>query len=351
MGLERMLLSAISHVDEIVIGVDGRSDEETLRVAQAYADCVFVFEGADIGMTPEEWEPGGKNPRGKIHFAAARNLGRARVRAPWTLVLDSDEHILARVDIRSALTAARPDQGAFKIGIAIIEPDGKAIFHSRDYQRIARTHYRWVSDTHNQLVCTNCSAPEDLDVEIAHDTSLRTLAEQTEREAQREVGIEDLVEQAAKGNLNALFHLAKHRAGAGDIEEAVRVVEDFRLRVEPNSGLAFQRQWVALGIAFRFYNADNPLEANRWACRALLDGPCIAAFCVLGDIAESEGDLPRALNWYEAACAVSDIRGITWPGVTETRWGRLGGIRRALLNAAGPDSAPAASGKSPTSGT
>src|SRR5882672_7889737 len=54
-GLERMLRSVLPHVDEIVLGVDGRSDAETLKVAQAYGDCVFVFEGADIGLSLEDW--------------------------------------------------------------------------------------------------------------------------------------------------------------------------------------------------------------------------------------------------------------------------------------------------------
>jgi hypothetical protein len=346
-GLERMLFSVIPHVDEIVLGVDGRSDKETLKVAQQYADCVYVFEAIDIGMRPEDWAPTAANPRGKIDFAAARNIGRSRVQAPWALVLDSDEYLIAE-DFRDAVKNARPSQGAFFINVVMADT-GVRQFVSRDHQRLARTGYVWSGAKDNQLDCKGSESPAALPVEILHDTRLR--ADQDQRDAQREAATEDLVARAERGDLNALFHLAKHRIGGSTaIEEAVRLTEDFRLRVEPNSPIAFQRQWVALGLAFRFYNEDNHHEANRWACRVLLDGPSIAAFCLLGDVAECEGDLERACNWYEAACAVIDTRGITWPGFSELRWGRLVALRFVLaegkklaLNAAGPDSPHGAS--------
>ena len=114
-GLERMLLSALPHVDEIVLGVDGRSDEATLRMAQAFGDCVYVFEGADIGLTKEEWKAD------KIHFANARNRGRVKVQAPWTLVVDADEYVgpvgdcaLSHWPIRKpSISRARCSRGAF----------------------------------------------------------------------------------------------------------------------------------------------------------------------------------------------------------------------------------------------
>jgi hypothetical protein len=52
--------------------------------------------------------------------------------------------------------------------------------------------------------------------------------------------------------------------------------------------------------------------------------------CLLGDIAEEQGDLVRARGWYEAACAVTEKHKLDWPGVTELRFGRLAGICRAL---------------------
>ncbi len=331
-GLERMLRSVLPHVDEIVLGVDGRSDEATLKVAQAYGDCVFVFEGADIGLSLEDWTPSELNPRGKIDFSAARNLGRARVQSPWVLVVDSDEYLEPQEDLREILAAAPADLGAFRPLVRVLE-GGQSIFESADHQRLARVKYRWTEPVHNQLVCADSTEPPKLKTAIVVDASLRGEAEAAAREAQREVGVSSLEEAALAGNLNAYFHLAKHRIGVGPLADAVRFVEDFRLRCEPNSILGWKRQWLALGVAFRFYTQENDFqEANRWAVRALLDGPSIAAFALLGDIAEDEGDLRRALSWYECACASSDTTNLAWPRLTNLRWGRLAGLQRALAS-------------------
>lgn len=366
-GLERMLRSVLPHVDEIVLGIDGRSGAETLKVAQAYGDCVFVFEGTDIGLSLEDWTPSEANPRGKIDFAAARNLGRARVRAPWVLVVDSDEYLETQADLRAVLAAAPAQLGAFRPLVRVIE-GGQGIFESPDHQRLARVKYRWTEHVHNQLVCVDSTEPPRIDAVIVSDPSIRDEAEQAARDAQREVGVSSLEDAALAGNLNAYFHFAKHRIGGAPLADAVRLVEDFRLRCEPNSILGWKRQWLALGIAFRFYTQENDFqEANRWAVRALLDGPSIAAFALLGDIAEDEGDLPRALSWYECACAMSDSTNLAWPRLTNLRWGRLAGLQRALsspeatayalallksaTDVSEPGSAPAASGTDPTSGT
>jgi hypothetical protein len=328
-GLERMLISVLPHVDEVVLAVDGRSDEATRKVAEAYADTVVVFEANDIGMSLVDWNPTETNPRDKIDFAAARNLGRSRVHSPWTLVLDSDEYLGDAEDLRAKVSQATAVIDGFRIRVRA------GTFEHPDPQRLARTKYRWTSSVHNQLLYPYEPVPADERTHIVCDTSLRDAEEQARRNAQRNVNIEDLVEEAAHGNLSALFHLAKHRAGQEDIAEAVRLVEDYRLRIEPHCPLSDERTWVALMLAFRYYNEDNLVEADRWAVRALLDGPSLTAFCLLGDVAEGQGDLVRAKGWYEAACALSERRPVEWPGFTELRFGRLAGIKLALANPRG----------------
>jgi hypothetical protein len=320
-GLERMLLSVLPHVDEIVLGVDGRSDEETLRVAQAYADCVYVFEAADIGLDEAAWKAN------KIHFANARNLGRGRVRAPWTLVLDTDEYVESVGDLRGDISLYPNATEHLECRVS-----SGGVTVNNDHQRIARTRLRWASATHNQLMSeTGLGGLSNL--RIMEDKSLRAAEENARRDAQREMGIEELVEEAGKGNIAALVHLAKHRAGVGDDDdEAVRLVQDYRFRIEPHSILADQRALTALTLAFRFYYKDNNEQAEVWALRALLDGPYVVAFCLLGDLAEEQGDLVRARGWYEAACAITEKPAIDWSGVTALRWGRLAGIKAALAD-------------------
>lgn len=323
-GLERMLLSTLPYVDEIVLGVDGRSDDETLQVARAFADKVHTFNAAGIGLDDMAWSAG------KIDFAAARNLGRELVNAPWALVVDSDEYIGEADDLRPELRAATSSTAAFQPRVCI-QVDGANRFEQRDFQRVARTEYRWHQAAHNQLrVPPGMAVPGDVNLQIISDTSLRTAEERARRDDQRELGIEELLAEAMAGNLNALFHVAKHKAVRGGLAEGAKLAEKFRLSIEPNGPGAYQRQWVALAMAIRYYQEDDSQEANRWACRALLDGPSVNAFCLLGDLAEEDGDLPRARSWYEAACAMTIDGPIGWPEHANRRMGRLAGIRRAL---------------------
>jgi hypothetical protein len=318
-GLERMLLTSLPHVDAIVLGIDGRSDEETTAVARLYADVVHVFWWYDIDMDSDAWKAN------KIDFPRARNIGRSLVQTSWTFVIDSDEYIASAPDIRALVAAAQANIGSFRTTITINSS------HYQDAQRLTLTKYRWEKSdhgSHNQLRCTDNHV--DIDMVIVSDTRLREHSEQQRREDQRERGIEDMVAAAAAGDLSAIFHVAKHRTSNSDLAEAVKLVENYRSRVEVNSILAEDRAWLALALAFRFYTAEQPDEATRWACRALLDGPSVAAFCVLGDVAEGEGRLQAALQWYQAACSMEETGKIKWPGLTELRFGRLSGIQRAL---------------------
>ena len=329
-GLERAILSALGEVDEIVVGIDERSDEETRRVAEAYANVIWSFFAEDLELTDEEWKAN------KIHFANARNLGRKRVGAPWTLVLDTDEYLAKTVDLRETVLAAGP-VGAFAPSVQ------NGAFTMRDPQRLAHTSYRWWSASHNQL---SYDAPQkNIDAVIVHDTSLRAAAEIARRTEQRKNGVHvDLSERAEKGDLVALFHLAKQLLGEND-EEGVKRAQEYRFKAEVHGPLADERAWIALGCASLYYNKDNFVEAELWALRVMLDGPRQEAFCILGDIAEDRGDLAQALVWYEAACITPETGKVGWPGITNLRWGRREGLRRALVVASAGQHPEAGSGQ------
>lgn len=316
-GLERMILSALWQVDEIHITVDGRSDEATVRVAEAFADEVGRFDAADIGVTEEDWKAD------KINFAAARNLGRARVKAPWALVLDTDEYLYESVDLREAVVrAVEMGAKAIDMGIALGE------FNARDPQRLALSAFRWERPSHNQLMFEG--PPLRIDATIVHDTSLRKAEDLARRDQQRLNGVNiDLAEHAKNGDLNSLFHLAKQRIGDGD-DECLGLVADYRLRTEIHGPLVEERSWLALGAASHLANQEKWDDAETWCLRAMFDGPRVDAMCYLGDIAEERGFLPLALAWYEAACAVPDKCALKWQSLSATRFRRRDGLRKAL---------------------
>lgn len=317
-GLERAILSALDQIDYISVSVDGRSDEETLHVARAYADSVQVFQATDIGMTEEDWTAD------KINFANARNFGRVRLPTPWSLVLDTDECLVATPDMREVVRAGKPKIGAYGIVVAV-EPSGQT---NDDHHRLARSSYRWYLESHNQLMIEDDYAELD-GARILHRLDLRAEKEIARRDRQRNGGIEGMEQRAKAGDLHALFHLAKHRI-ADDHPEAFDLVQEFRFRAEVEGPLADERTWVALYAAARHYNNDNYDQARVWCLRTLLDGPRAEPLCLLGDIAEDRGDLETAKIWYEMACAVPDRGRLRWTTLLVRRRGRLEGIKRAL---------------------
>jgi serine/threonine-protein kinase len=310
-----MLLSVLPHVDQIVLGVDGRSDRETLQVAEAYADISWTFDASDLHLSEEQWLAN------RIDFAAARNLGRQRVTLPWTLVVDSDEYLRSGCDIREKV-ATESDVAAFGVRVNV---NG---FEHADRQRLARTYFRWWSATHNQLNIEGGDKP--IQALIVQDTSLRLSQEIERRAQQRDLGIDLLEEEAAAGQLMALFHLAKHRLAQEDHPKAIKLVQDYRFRAEPHGPLVAERTALAFGAAGLFYEKGDFVEAELWAIRAMLDGPSVEAMCLLGDIAEDQGDLERALAWYEAACVVPEAKKLRSQGFSDLRWGRREGLRRGL---------------------
>lgn len=325
-GLERAIISAIDQVDEIVVVVDGRSCPETHKIAEAYADTVVVFEAEDIKLSQEEWD------NDRIHFARARNLGRERVQAPWTLVLDADEFLKCDNDFRDFVR--KLDIGVGGVNISI----GTADFFHRDAQRLARTQFRFFSSMHNQLPITGIEAEAPLSVFIRHDISLRSEIELQRRKKQRDEGIEQLVKEGRKGDLSALFHAAKHYIGNRD-DRGVSLIEYYRLRTEIHGPLAAERVWLALSAAAIYHERGDLRQAEIWAIRALVDGPRIEAFTMLGDIAEDDGDLNRARRWYECACAIEpETAKFSITEIIDQRVTRRDGLRITLMR---PPDAPA----------
>lgn len=325
-GIERAILSALPHVDEIVIGVDDRSDDETRKVVEAYADTPWRFGAADIGLSEEDWKAD------RIHFSNARNLGRSKVQAPWSFFLDSDEFIQRTEPVRERMRALPPNVGALLVNVQV---EG---YEQTDCQRIARSGFRWHSPSHNQLVALGSAAP--LDMKIVHDPSPRSPQEQARRDAQRADGVNLLAEAAEQGDMIALFHLAKQKLPYDEsFDEGVTLAEDFRKQTAVHAEGADHRQWIALAAASAFYRREKFEAAEVWCLRVLQDGPRLEAFYILADIAEDQGRLEDALNWLEIACVTPITNGMVVRPLVEQRWGRREALRR-VLNRKPPDAYP-----------
>lgn len=303
-GLERAIQSILPAMDEIVIGVDGRSTDATLLVAEAYADTFATFTAADLEMSEEDFQAN------RMHFANARNHTRKLVQAPWVLVIDTDELAFARCDLR-ALLQQQPASCMFVRTARTT--------HGTDTQydmwRLTAAVLRYTSAMHNRLVFANAAWDQQVipslerDAFLIVDDSTYKPAEfEILRESQREHGILELERDGLRGDLSALYHAAKHYLSAtrDDLEHGIQLAEQFRLVVEPHdSAHKFQRVHLALCISVCLLQRDDIARAEMWAVRALLDGPSIEAFTLLGLMARDREDRQLALQWFEAACAIT----------------------------------------------
>lgn len=314
-GLERAIKSARPHVDRVIVGVDTRSDDETWAVAQRLADETWRFFANDIGLSPEAWAAD------KIDFAAARNLGRAQVKTPWTLVIDSDEFLECTVDLRAFVRSLPNEVGAVALPVHL----GDSI--TLDHHRIARSEFRWRAHTHNQLVI-----PEQFqytvyqEAHVFQQLDLRSLEEQDRRQKQRDAAVEDLRTDAKAGDLAALYHVAKHAIHAR-AEDCVELANYFRLSTEVHGPAAKERRQLAILVACFFFDQKNYAMAETWMVKALMDGPSLEAFYLLGDIAELCGRRRDALVWHEIACIMPPSEEFGIPELLTKRFQRRDELR------------------------
>lgn len=323
-GLERMLVSALPEVDRVVVGVDDRTTDDTFEIAKIFADDVYTFGCTDAKMTAEQWQAN------RIHFANVRNANRVRITTPWAFVLDSDEYLEAPFGLRAAVRAAPDDIVA--LGLHVAMPG----FAAYDKHRVSRTSCRWVSETHNQLIYNDAGITLEQTLtttgKIVHDTSLRAPAEDARRTKQRRNNVDTWVEGAIeRGDMNAVFHGAKQFIGDNDIERGLQYTQAFRFGTLPRGSAAPERAYLAVAVAAYYYErTEDTQNAELWAVRAFLDGPCIEAACILGDLAEDRGDLTEALTWYTFACSIEDDRPIKWVDTVAKRFGRRAGLQHAV---------------------
>lgn len=287
-SLERALESAKEHVDEIDIGIDDRTTgPDTRKVAEKFTRSVWTFGHADVGLSAEQWQAG------LIHFANARNLGRDRARAPWVLVLDSEEYLKCNVDLRMLVRRYMfTSYNSFSPMVCL------PTLEFRDAKRLTRSNLRWVSPTHNYLIGAYPTVL--IDVQVVQDTSLRSLEDRERREKQRNDGMVLLRPLAEQGDMHAVYHLAKHYSVRGDLEESARLAEQYLMHEPAHGEFTDSRSMLCVVVAQAYQRKKQLQAAGMWAVRALFDGPHPDAFILLSELAEERGDSTAAETWAKA---------------------------------------------------
>lgn len=150
------LESAMETVDQIIVGVDSRTTDDTREVAADYADVLVDFDWTD-------------------HFANARNEIQQHATSDWILVIDADERLTdySRAAILEAHTT--PLEYGFTFVQENRDLDGNKI-GSHVVQNIRlypnSPDWKWVNRVHEQMTYqgdVNCRSIMKLnDIGVVH---------------------------------------------------------------------------------------------------------------------------------------------------------------------------------------
>ena len=201
LGLERAILSVIDFVDEIVIAVDSKSDDNTLEIAKRYADVVKELI----------WED---------DFGKARNFTKEGVESKWILSLDGHEYVEGFEGIEEALNWNAD-------GLLVkVQMEGGDSFYTN---RIFLSKLSWKFAIHNAVKCENMKKFKGL--VIIHDrTGGQAPSAIIKRRKQRDEMMERLLKKELKDkrkSARALFYLARWYLVQKKFKKAIRYYKKY----------------------------------------------------------------------------------------------------------------------------
>jgi hypothetical protein len=307
--LEQAIDSVAGVVDEIVIGVDATSTDDTLEIARRRATRTFVF---DESRPPD--------------FPRMRNRAMALVETDWVVVLDGHEWIEHADRIRDAMQTA-----AWSIEIqTLFEPDEQRVpALAFPFPRIHRRHVRFTgAAAHEEVSTPMARRTTRLDIHVWHErkpgaAAAARCADKSGAELQR-------LREAwhARGDRRALFYLANGLRERGDHDAAAEAYREY-LRA-PNFA---DEGWQARLYLARCEGARGAWAAAEQEYQALVAAAPERAEALvgLGHALLARGDARRAAAWFRMATALPtphDCR--MFIEVPVYRWGGWHGLALAL---------------------
>lgn len=308
--LEAAIASVADVVDEIIIGVDVRSTDDTLAIARRLATDCFEYEES----SPPD-------------FPRMRNRAVARAKSDWVLVLDGHEWVEGAAHIRRAIRLST----AWSLEVlTLFEPDEQRVPGlSFVFPRIHRNHVRFTgAPAHEEVTTPPAHREVHREIRVWHERKPGLAADRRGME-KRGPELETLrTAWLERGDRRALFYFANGLREAERYSDAIVAYEEY-LRC-PNFA---EEGWQALLYVGRCFAArGDTARAQRVLERAVLEAPHRAESMVaLGYLLLGNGQYARAAAWFRAAASLpepADCR--LFVEVPIYRWGAWHGLALAL---------------------
>lgn len=310
--LEPVLASLRGFADQLVVGVDPRTKDNTWEIAELYADEVFALDrpmGPPPGHAPECcYEctkiyvdiPDGqavenipcKEDMGEngIHFSWARNQCIDRCTGDWIFMTEGHERVTHGIDTLLALDQAMPE-GA-RVGMVLRTGQGQQWAFPWLFQN--SPDLRFTRPTHNTLDFPNGTFLVRFPgIKTLHDRDHQRGQERAkQRKSQNRNALLD--DWLSRQSESSLFYLGQEWRDI-DPSKAIDRLEQF-LAMSNNGSLRYQARLI---LAKEYMRLDNHKDALR-----VLHG-CTADdwnrsdhFLWLGDVAFMQEDYEKAYQFY-----------------------------------------------------
>lgn len=211
-GLKRAVDSAKPFIDEVVIGVDGSSSDNTLSIAKELGDVVYEYEWPD-------------------DFSSAWNQAIEKCSGDWVLILSGHEyvHSFGEIDFDKI------DEDAIRVRV---EMEGES---SIIYERIIRNTVRFKNKIH--MVSNSKSFVVMDNIVIKHDRSIQSKEARRLRALQRD----DMISRhlSGRGDSRSLFYLGQQHRDAGRWSDAIKTFNKYLKVATWDDEIARAREYLS----------------------------------------------------------------------------------------------------------
>ena len=257
--LERCLDSIKAYVDEIVVGIDSRTVDNSEEIARSYNASTFHFEWKD-------------------DFSYARNLVADHVTSDWIFVIDADDYLVSVDD-----SIIPPDEyvGA---NVSVKTGPGTGILSARIYKK-GKAHY--VFKIHEYLKFDEPRVTT-LDIVMGHSRGKIV-------EPGRNLRIlDDIMTEYPR----YLFYYGRECIDSCRLEDGISALQKY---IELSSYESEKLQ-AMVDIARAYFNMDRIKDARKYCLMAIeLNQNFQPAYIWLGRIAYQRQEWELGVNWLEAS--------------------------------------------------
>ncbi len=284
--IEKCLASYRGVADELIVGIDPRTKDNTRELAEKYADVVFE-------LTELRGPPDDQTPEGGFHFAHARNQCMDRCTSPWIFMTEAHEPLVEGKDALLHLELI-PDEAVVVNVVRQGGPPWKREQWLFPWLCRNRPDIRYTRSTHNTLVYPdNVQVVTLPQVKTLHErVHAATIARKNQRTVQNRVKLmEDWI---SNGNTWSLQYLGSEWRDH-DPEKAVHYLRE-HIAIEKFGTLRYNTRLILARTLAEMERVDEAVEVLQGAAGD--DWTRTEHFIYLGDLAAHGEEYEKALTFY-----------------------------------------------------